>query len=555
MKRLTLLLLAILGTTAVLAQRGNPPQGSLKPVVVPKPTNIAQYVRDEAMLIALGKALFWDVQVGSDGQTACASCHFHAGADHRVQNQLAPPHVVGTGDAIRANATVTLEDFPFRKLTNPLDRNSQPLRNSRQVFGSAGVVRREYAGFHPGLHHEDAIESEAAAPFAIGGSKTRQVTSRNTPSVINAVYYVRNFWDGRAREDAEFTLRVQRVDALEEEIIRLDHASLATQAIGPPLNDVEMSYKGRTWPALARKLYALPPLARQSVAADDSVLGSLASPEGRGLAAEHSYPSLIRAAFPERYTSDAAMEDNFAFFFGLALQAYQSTLVSNDTPFDRFIEGNAGAMTALQQQGMRAFQDGRSECLHCHQGPEFSGASFSSFRAAGGNPNRLADLGFFRTGVSPIEEDAGITNGLFKSPSLRNVELTGPYFHDGGQATLAQVLEFYARRSDFPQGGLGPGMNNITLSPQDRTAMLAFFQALTDDRVRFERAPFDHPSLCIAVGHDEGSAQAAAPDRWALIPAVGRAGGQAPLQTFEELLQGIGADGSRAHSLTESCTP
>ncbi|MBL8214836.1 MAG: hypothetical protein JNK87_29220 [Bryobacterales bacterium] len=532
------LLLPLFFAAIALAQVGNPPQGSLKPVVVPKPTNLSQYVRDEAMLVALGKALFWDVQVGSDGQTACATCHFHAGADHRVQNQLAPPAT--GGDAVRANRTLTIEDFPFRKLSNPLDRNSQPLRNDRHVFGSAGVVRRDYAGFHPGKHAEDAVETDG---------RTRQVTNRNTPSVVNAVFYVRNFWDGRAKEDLEMTIHVATGESTEEEMVRLDNASLASQALGPPLNDVEMSYKGRTWTDLARKLYALQPLGRQAVAEDDSVLGN-------GFVKGHTYVSLIRAAFAERLTADDALEPNFSFYFGLALQAYQSTLVSNDSPFDRFIEGNASALTALQQQGLRAFQDARSECLHCHQGPEFSAASFSSFRASGSNPNRLDTLGFFRTGVSPIAEDAGIGNGLFKSPSLRNVALTGPYFHDGGQATLSQVLEFYARRGDFPQGGLGTGMNGIVLSAQDRTAILAFFEALTDERVRFERAPFDHPALCIPIGHDEDTTgAAAAPDRWALIPAVGRYGNGEPLQTFEELLQGIGADGSRAHNLTQPCTP
>jgi cytochrome c peroxidase len=65
--------------------------GSLKTVVVPKPSNLDSYVRDQNALVVLGKALFWDMQLGSDGRTACASCHFHAGADHRAQNQLSNP--------------------------------------------------------------------------------------------------------------------------------------------------------------------------------------------------------------------------------------------------------------------------------------------------------------------------------------------------------------------------------------------------------------------------------------------------------------------------------
>lgn len=62
-------------------------------------------------------------------------------------------------------------------------------------------------------------------------------------------------------------------------------------------------------------------------------------------------------------------------------------------------------------------------------------------------------------------------------------------------------MQFYARDGDFPAGGnLGPGIGNINLSAADQTALVAFLKALSDDRVRYEKAPFDHPSLCVSVG-------------------------------------------------------
>jgi hypothetical protein len=70
---------------------GNNAIASLKGVAIPQPPGIAQYVANQQSLIVLGKALFWDAQVGSDGRIACATCHFHAGADHRITNQIAGP--------------------------------------------------------------------------------------------------------------------------------------------------------------------------------------------------------------------------------------------------------------------------------------------------------------------------------------------------------------------------------------------------------------------------------------------------------------------------------
>src|ERR1043165_244592 len=80
--------------------------GSLKRVSVPQ-ADVSAYVADARLLVVLGKALFWDMQLASDGRVACASCHFHAGADHRLQNQLSNPLV-----SLPTNYTHTAADFP-----------------------------------------------------------------------------------------------------------------------------------------------------------------------------------------------------------------------------------------------------------------------------------------------------------------------------------------------------------------------------------------------------------------------------------------------------------
>src|SRR5919107_4073458 len=91
-------------------------------VAVPRPKNLGQFVKDQSAGIALGKALFWDMQVGSDGVTSCASCHFAAGADSRSKNQLNPR--VGDFAVHKPNAQLTADDFPFHKLSDPGNRDS-----------------------------------------------------------------------------------------------------------------------------------------------------------------------------------------------------------------------------------------------------------------------------------------------------------------------------------------------------------------------------------------------------------------------------------------------
>ena len=94
-------------------------------------------------------------------------------------------------------------------------------------------------------------------------------------------------------------------------------------------------------------------------------------------------------------------------------------------------------------------------------------------------------------------------NGAFKVSQLRNIDLTGPYFHTGGHLTLRQVVEFYNRGGDFALENLddlSPFIRPLNLTSDDMDAIVAFLGALTDERVRCELAPFDHPEIEIATG-------------------------------------------------------
>jgi cytochrome c peroxidase len=115
-----------------------------------------------------------------------------------------------------------------------------------------------------------------------------------------------------------------------------------------------------------------------------------------------------------------------------ALAAFQRTLITGPSPFDRYLAGDKRALSASARQGLELFQ-GSAGCVRCHQGP------------------LLSDGNFYRLGVSLQDEGlAGVTGrkedtGKFRTPSLRNIARTGPYMHDGSLGTLDDVVTFYYR--------------------------------------------------------------------------------------------------------------
>lgn len=146
------------------------------------------------------------------------------------------------------------------------------------------------------------------------------------------------------------------------------------------------------------------------------------------------------------------------------------------------------------------------------------------------------------------------TKGAFKIPSLRNVELTGPYMHNGGMSTLEQVIEFYARKGNVDNDDRHTLVDSITLAGEsgtdeqalaakNRADLIAFLKTFTDDRVRYQKAPFDHPELIVQMGQ-KGDNKAVTPgnplhpdlgqDETLIAPAVGKNGSATPIRPFVE---------------------
>ena len=642
---------------------------ALKLVEIPPVAGLEQFVRDRNMAIVLGKAFFWDAMVGSDGN-ACASCHFAAGADNRLKNQLSPGLKAGDHAFLRhfpkaslarlaklrkagikekghvfkgmsgggggPNYLLKEADFPFYRLSDELDRNSPVLFETNDVVSSQGTFAGDLMGAK--VDGSEKCSNRPLDEFNVQGALTRKVAPRNSPSVINAVFNYRNFWDGRANNvfngnnpfgnrDVDARVLELRPDGtLVPVAVALPNASLASQAVGPALSDFEMNCAGNDFKNLGRKVLPKRALEAQQVDLTDSVLAAFVAPKGKGL--KRTYAQLVQQAFHPNWWSGKGqvggytqMENNFSLFWGLAIMLYESTLVSDEAPVDRFVgwagtPPDAKALGPAEQRGLVLFRE-KAMCVSCHKGAEFTGAATAlqpnresnltehMFVGSGGDLG-MYDNGFYNIGVRPTDEDLGVgaqdpfgnplsfsrqyldrlsgkqvpdgfqvmpclfavktdsqecwttpdptlarvgVDGAFKTPGLRNIALTKPYFHNGSRFTLEQVVDFYNRggdrrgpdgndttgylAADAPQGGTSnghPSVRSLGLSKREKADLVAFLRnGLTDRRVACQQAPFDHPSLRLTNGHVGNEKKTTkvngrAVDEFVQLPAVGSGG-------------------------------
>lgn len=663
------IVLAETSPDATIARVPNPPlasdlnnlPGDLRAVAVPAPSNLGEFVKDLAMARALGKALFWDMQVGSDGVQACASCHFRAGADPRSKNQVSPglrhvpdpDHTYKTGKG--PNHQLAASDFPLTRLANPGVRGQlDPKADSNDAVSSQGI-------------HFLGGGSDPLG-FSVGGANTRRVEPRNTPTVINAVFNHRQFWDGRAENvfngvnhvgQRDPDAKLFRADDPKNPVevrVELVNASLASQAVAPIVSSLEMAAPDRTRLDVGRelargkrnqgkKVAKVRPLAKQQVSPTDSVLGPMSRWPKNGLSFNR-YDQMIKTAFYEKWwrskkliqvnpdgsktlvgKNDGECEDsstcaenqyaliqyNFSLFFGIAVQLYQATLISDDTPWDRFrrehptptdaalnpwTNSSPSHISRLALFGAHLFNDRTREttppahphirCSNCHEQNELTDASVRRIAAAPNGPVRnrdgnVIDKGFNNIGVRPTDNDLGVgatdafgplsfarrlfpdappappttfdgapvtkgfgIQGAFKIPSLRNVALTAPYFHNGDVRTLHEVVELYSRGGNVApiqelDGTVIEPLSVPMLAADEVDAIVAFLEALTDERVLYQRAPFDHPQIFVPNGHPGDSVKTIdankdglADDLMLEIPAVGAEGSGTPLPGFLE---------------------
>lgn len=360
----------------------------------------------------LGKILFYDEQLSTDNTVSCATCHSQkrGSADPRISLNPGPDGVTDTDD---------------------------------DITGSAGVIYSD--------------ENRDYAPHPVFGLYP-QVTGRAAPPVINAAFLLELFWDGRATDVF--------IDPETGAVVDAGFAALESQAVGPPMSDVEMGHHQRNWPQLTAKLAHARPLALTSDVPPDMADAALDA---------RTYPELFRRAFGDGDITAARVAQ--------AIATYQRTLVSDQSPWDAYVLGDGTALSNAERRGMDVFIGER--CNFCHIEPFFT------------------DGGYANIGLRPIAEDSGrqqvtgdpADRGRFKTPGLRNTGLKTSFMHNGELRSLAEVVDFYASNDRFMDNIDGSSLG-FNLDTQERADLTAFMETgLTDPRVEHGLFPFDAPRL------------------------------------------------------------
>ena len=274
---------------------------------------------------------------------------------------------------------------------------------------------------------EHGLADGLARARGLGGARL----ARNTPTLYNAAFKQRLMWDRRAA-------------SLEEQVL-------------------------------------LPLLAPNELAAEPAQLLVR-------LAAIPEYRERFAAAFPDD-SPGAAGAISLA-NLARSLAAFERTLVSRASRFDRFARGERAALTPAERNGLTLFRSLATRCFECHRLPTFDAPLALSVGVPSSDPGVGAITGF----------DA--QRGFFGVPTLRNVALTAPYMHDGSLATLEEVVEFYRRGGGLARGvpasRLHEFVRPIELTDGEAADLVAFLRALTDESARPaqpERVPSGAPVM------------------------------------------------------------
>ncbi|MEO8064074.1 MAG: cytochrome-c peroxidase [Pseudomonadota bacterium] len=265
--------------------------------------------------------------------------------------------------------------------------------------------------FDPRLSASHAISCNSCHNVGLGGVDAEETSighhwqrgGRNAPTVFNAVFNTAQFWDGRAKD-------------------------LEAQAGGPMLNPIEMASPKEH---VSEQLAAIP-----------------------------GYVGAFKAAFPGEAKAVTLVNEQ------KAIALFEATLITPNAPFDRYLKGDATALTAQQKDGLRVFMD--KGCAACHSGINVGGGMYAPFGAVE-NPGAellpVNDKGRFTVTKTATDEY------VFKVPTLRNIALTAPYFHTGRSWDLRQAVAV-----------MGTSQLGAKLTSQEIDGIVTFLGSLTGEQ-------------------------------------------------------------------------
>src|SRR5215470_10459171 len=267
-------------------------------------------------------------------------------------------------------------------------------------------------GFSDGRNSSMGFGGKGIGPDRKGGKEVK----RSAPTIWNAAYNHKQFWDGRAND-------------------------LEDQARFPITSADEMNQNPDE---LVKELKAIP-----------------------------EYVRLFDKAFGGASGSAVTME-NVTF----AIADFERTIISNNSPFDRYAAGDPTALSVEERRGLTLFRSLKTRCFECHGFPTFANPDFKVIGVPK-MPGRPDDFG-----RSEIEGGEPYKNA-FKVPTLRNVALTAPYMHNGRFQTLEEVIDFYANGGGKGEGlelpNLDDKIRGFKLSKEEKGDLVAFLHALTDE--------------------------------------------------------------------------
>ena len=265
--------------------------------------------------------------------------------------------------------------------------------------------------FDPRLSSSHLISCNTCHNVGLGGVDLQEVSvghgwqkgPRNAPTVLNSVFNLAQFWDGRAKD-------------------------LAEQAQGPVQASVEMN---NTPEHVVKTLKSMP-----------------------------AYVDLFEKSFPGE--KDAVTFGNMA----KAIEVFEATLLTPNSPLDLYIKGDAEALNSREKEGLALYMD--KGCATCHHGVNAGGTNYFPFgvvEAPDAEIRPVEDVGRFQVTNTAADKY------VFKSPSLRNIALTPPYFHSGKVWSLQDAVKI-----------MGSAQLGISLTPEEAEKITAFLHTLTGDQ-------------------------------------------------------------------------